>query len=185
MTYQRAVGYSDAGWRIYRAGAAYQRRQREQAEEALRRAQERETALLTQIAEEQARIAAAALEERLAELQRQSAELAEQAAIEANRPRVKTIIQAACVHFGLTRADLLSRRRTPRVARPRQVVMFLAKELTPASLPEIGRRMGDLDHTTILHGIRKIASLIEAGDPIAADVKAIRKSLTGSEEPGA
>ena len=59
-------------------------------------------------------------------------------------------------HFGVNRGDLLSSRRNRSIVRPRQIGMYLAKSLTARSLPEIGRRFGGRDHTTVLHAIRKI-----------------------------
>ena len=104
-------------------------------------------------------------------------EAREIAALIGKRVRVIDIICAAAEHFDLRKIDLLASRRTRRISRPRQIVMFLSKEMTTRSLPEIGRLLGGKDHTTILHGWRKVASLIAAGDPIASDVEAIRARL--------
>lgn len=93
------------------------------------------------------------------------------------RIKVIEIVAAAAEHFGIGKAELLSHRRARRIVRPRQVVMYLAKEITSRSLPEIGRLMQGRDHTTVLHGHRKIRDLIAAGDPIASDVEAIRARL--------
>jgi chromosomal replication initiator protein len=98
-------------------------------------------------------------------------------ALAGKRVRVADIIAATASHFNIKPADLLSHRRTRRIARPRQVAMYLSKELTPRSYPEIGRLMHGRDHTTVLHGHRVVASLIEAGAPISADVEAIRARL--------
>ena len=70
-------------------------------------------------------------------------------------------------HYNVSKADLLSSRRTRTIVRPRQIAMYLAKVLTPRSLPEIGRRFGGRDHTTVLHAVRKIEGLI--GDKTLAD----------------
>jgi len=99
------------------------------------------------------------------------------AALANRRIRVIDIICASAEHFNIRKIDLLANRRTRLVSRPRQVVMFLSKELTTRSLPEIGRLLGGKDHTTILHGYRKIAELIASGDPISSDVEAIRARL--------
>jgi chromosomal replication initiator protein len=66
-------------------------------------------------------------------------------------------------YYALKMADLLSARRAREVARPRQVAMYLAKKLTPRSLPEIGRRFGGRDHTTVMHAVKRIEEL-RAGD---------------------
>ncbi len=75
-------------------------------------------------------------------------------------PSVGEIKAAACEHFGLTPDELLSPSRTSRVAWPRQVAMYLARELTDESLPAIGRQFGGRDHTTVLHACRRTASRI-------------------------
>ena len=75
---------------------------------------------------------------------------------EPKRVRVEDIQRIVARHFNVPRSDLLSNRRTRTIVRPRQVAMYLAKTLTPRSLPEIGRRFGGRDHTTVLHAVRKI-----------------------------
>jgi chromosomal replication initiator protein len=75
-------------------------------------------------------------------------------------PSVEDIKAAACEHFGLTLDELLSPSRTPRIAWPRQVAMYLARELTDESLPAIGRQFGGRDHTTVLHAHRRTTSRI-------------------------
>jgi chromosomal replication initiator protein len=75
-------------------------------------------------------------------------------------PSIEDIKAAACEHFGLTLDELLSPSRTPRITWPRQVAMYLARELTDESLPAIGRQFGGRDHTTVLHAHRKTASRI-------------------------
>ena len=72
------------------------------------------------------------------------------------RIEVRTIIKAVAHHYGVSLADMISARRTAHVVRPRQVAMYLAKKFTLRSLPDLGRRFGDRDHTTILSGIRKM-----------------------------
>ena len=93
------------------------------------------------------------------------------------RVTVDEIQKAACEHFGLKQTDLISPKRTRAVARPRQVAMWLAKSLTTRSYPDIGRRFGGRDHTTVLHAVRQIEKL-KAEDPaIAADVEALTRRL--------
>jgi len=80
-------------------------------------------------------------------------------------------IQVACAqHFGISRRDIIASRRTRDVVFPRQVAMYLAKMLTPRSLPEIGRHFGNRDHTTILYGVRKVAALVKSDWTVAYDV---------------
>ena len=72
---------------------------------------------------------------------------------------IDEIIRKVADHYNLRMSDLLSARRARQVARPRQVAMYLAKTLTSRSLPEIGRRFGGRDHTTVIHAVRKIEEL--------------------------
>jgi chromosomal replication initiator protein len=78
---------------------------------------------------------------------------------EPKRVRIEDIQRVVARQYNVSRADLLSSRRTANVVRPRQVAMYLAKILTLRSLPEIGRRFGGRDHTTVLHAVRKIETL--------------------------
>ena len=80
-------------------------------------------------------------------------------------------------YFDIPAYEMKSNRRSRSVARPRQIAMFLAKELTPKSLPEIGRRFGDRDHTTVIHAIRKVKELMESDPKISADVEILRERL--------
>ena len=73
----------------------------------------------------------------------------------AGRALCAEIQAAACQHFGLSAEELLSPSRTARIAWPRQVAMYLARELTDESLPAIGRHFGGRDHTTVLHALRR------------------------------
>jgi chromosomal replication initiator protein len=80
-------------------------------------------------------------------------------------------------HYGLRLGDMSSARRARAVARPRQVAMFLAKELTARSLPEIGRRFGGRDHTTVMHAIARVADLMTRDAAFAEDVERLRRRL--------
>lgn len=75
--------------------------------------------------------------------------------------RVREIQDAVCAAYGIDLTELSAERRTARVVLARQVAMYLAKVLTGRSLPEIGRRFGNRDHTTVLHAVRKIAAKVE------------------------
>ncbi|MBA4326380.1 MAG: chromosomal replication initiator protein DnaA, partial [Rhodobacter sp.] len=70
-------------------------------------------------------------------------------------------------------------KRLRTIARPRQVAMYLSKQLTPRSLPEIGRRFGGRDHTTIMHGVRKIEELMTIDSQLADDLQLLRRLLQG------
>ncbi|MGI4880174.1 MAG: chromosomal replication initiator protein DnaA [Janthinobacterium lividum] len=82
-------------------------------------------------------------------------------------------------YYQVKLADLLSARRAREVARPRQVAMYLAKRLTPRSLPEIGRRFGGRDHTTVMHAVKRIDELRVADRELDADVKQLSRMLDG------
>ena len=82
-------------------------------------------------------------------------------------------------HFAIRLADMSSARRSRSIARPRQVAMFLAKQLTTRSLPEIGRKFGNRDHTTVMHGVAKIIELMQGDRAFADDVELLRRSLEG------
>jgi chromosomal replication initiator protein len=79
--------------------------------------------------------------------------------------------------YNVSRADLLSSRRTANVVRPRQVAMYLAKTLTLRSLPEIGRRFGGRDHTTVLHAVRKIENLVHTDSSLAEEIELLKRQL--------
>jgi chromosomal replication initiator protein len=90
---------------------------------------------------------------------------------------IAEIQAAACAHFGLTADELLSAARTPRIAWPRQIAMYLSRELTGGSLPHIGREFGGRDHTTVLHACRRAASRIATDERSQADAAALRCAL--------
>ncbi len=91
------------------------------------------------------------------------------------RVRVDDILRIVAKHYNVTRADLLSQRRTANVVKPRQVAMYLAKTLTLRSLPEIGRRFGGRDHTTVLHAVRKIDRLLATDRSLADEVELLKR----------
>ena len=70
-----------------------------------------------------------------------------------------------------------SNRRTRQVVRPRQIAMYLAKIMTPRSLPEIGRRFGGKDHTTVLHAVRKIEGMIIDDEKLACDIELLKSQV--------
>ncbi len=91
--------------------------------------------------------------------------------------RMEDIIRAVALYYDLPQEDLLGKRRTKRVAIPRQVAMFLCRELTDSSLPQIGASLGGRDHTTIIYGCAKIKKTIEADLDLRKDVLSIKESL--------
>lgn len=82
-------------------------------------------------------------------------------------------------YYGLKVADLLSERRAREVARPRQIAMYLAKKMTPRSLPEIGRRFGKRDHTTVMHAVKRVEQLRGEDREIDSDVATLTRLLDG------
>jgi len=80
-------------------------------------------------------------------------------------------------HFNIRFSEMTSARRARSVARPRQVAMYLAKQLTTRSLPEIGRKFGGRDHTTVMHAVRKIEELKLSDRALAEDVELLRRML--------
>ncbi len=91
--------------------------------------------------------------------------------------RISEIQRACAKHYGVTLNDKLSDRRTAKIVRPRQVAMYLSKVITGRSLPEIGRRTGMRDHSTALHAVRKIESLLKIDPQLADDIANIQKLL--------
>ena len=96
---------------------------------------------------------------------------------EPKRVKIEDIQRIVAKHYNVQRQDLLSNRRTHNVVMPRQTAMYLAKSLTPRSLPEIGRRFGGRDHTTVLHAVRKIEELIKTNTQLAQDIELLRRLL--------
>ena len=96
---------------------------------------------------------------------------------EPKRVRIEDIQRAVARQYNVSRADLLSSRRTANVVRPRQVAMYLAKILTLRSLPEIGRRFGGRDHTTVLHAVRKIETLAGNDSALADEIETLKRLL--------
>ena len=96
---------------------------------------------------------------------------------EPKRVRIEDIQRVVARQYNVSRADLLSSRRTANVVRPRQVAMYLAKILTLRSLPEIGRRFGGRDHTTVLHAVRKIETLAGNDSALADEIETLKRLL--------
>lgn len=94
---------------------------------------------------------------------------------EPRRIKIEDIQRAVAQHFNVSKSDLLSARRNRSIVRPRQIAMYLSKHMTPRSLPEIGRRFGGRDHTTVLHAVRKIEELIAADGTVARDVDMLKR----------
>ena len=87
------------------------------------------------------------------------------------------ILDAAAQEFGVERDALLARDRRPAVAAARQVAMYLARELTEHSLPEIGRGIGGRNHTTVLHAVNRVSAAIRSDDSMRGAVDNLRRRL--------
>src|SRR4030081_1631783 len=96
---------------------------------------------------------------------------------EPKRIKIEDIQRVVARQYNVSRSDLLSSRRTANVVRPRQVAMYLAKTLTLRSLPEIGRRFGGRDHTTVLHAVRKIEALVAKDVALSEEVESLKRQL--------
>ncbi len=96
---------------------------------------------------------------------------------ESRRVRIEDIQKAVARQYNVSRNDLLSDRRTRVIVRPRQIAMYLAKTLTPRSLPEIGRRFGGRDHTTVLHAVRKIEQLAANDPKLAREIELLKRLI--------
>jgi len=95
------------------------------------------------------------------------------------RVTIEEIQKRVAAHFNIRTSDMHSARRARSVARPRQVAMYLAKQLTARSLPEIGRKFGGRDHTTVMHAVKKVDELREHDASFAEDVELLRRMLEG------
>jgi chromosomal replication initiator protein len=95
------------------------------------------------------------------------------------RVTIEEIQRRVAEHFNMKLADMHSERRARAVARPRQVAMYLSKQLTTRSLPEIGRKFGNRDHTTVMHAVRKIEELCALDAGFSEDVELLRRMLEG------
>jgi chromosomal replication initiator protein len=96
---------------------------------------------------------------------------------EARRVRIEDILRIVSRHYKVPRNELLSSRRSRDVVRPRQIAMYLAKALTSRSLPEIGRRFGGRDHTTVLHSVRKVEQMMKDDADLSQEIELLKRML--------
>jgi len=92
---------------------------------------------------------------------------------------IEEIQRKVAEHYNIRLSDMIGPKRLRNIARPRQVAMYLSKQLTHRSLPEIGRRFGGRDHTTIMHGVRKIEELMALDSQLSDDLQLLRRLLQG------
>ena len=93
------------------------------------------------------------------------------------RVTIEEIQKRVAAHFNIRLGDMYSARRARNVARPRQVAMYLAKQLTSRSLPEIGRKFGGRDHTTVMHGVKRVEQLRETDAAFAEDIDLLKRMI--------
>lgn len=96
---------------------------------------------------------------------------------EPRRIRIEDIQKVVATHYNVSKQDLLSARRTRAIVRPRQIAMYLAKTMTPRSFPEIGKRFGGRDHTTVLHAVRKVEELAAADEVLAQEIELLKRLI--------
>nr|WP_238858259.1 chromosomal replication initiator protein DnaA [Faunimonas pinastri] len=96
---------------------------------------------------------------------------------EARRIKIEDIQKVVAGHYNVSKNDLLSARRTRTIVRPRQIAMYLAKTMTPRSFPEIGKRFGGRDHTTVLHAVRKVEELAAADEILAQEIELLKRLI--------
>ncbi|ACA14589.1 chromosomal replication initiator protein DnaA [Methylobacterium sp. 4-46] len=96
---------------------------------------------------------------------------------EPKRVKIEDIQKLVASRYNVSRSDILSERRTAAVVKPRQIAMYLSKVLTLRSLPEIGRRFGGRDHTTVLHAVRKIEKAIGEDSALSDEVELLKRML--------
>ncbi|MGH6924706.1 MAG: chromosomal replication initiator protein DnaA [Propylenella sp.] len=96
---------------------------------------------------------------------------------EPRRIRIEDIQKVVASHYNVSKHDLLSARRTRAIVRPRQIAMYLAKTMTPRSFPEIGKRFGGRDHTTVLHAVRKVEELAAADESLAQEIELLKRLI--------
>ncbi len=95
------------------------------------------------------------------------------------RVTIEEIQKRVAEHYNIRLGEMYSARRSRAIARPRQVAMYLAKQLTARSLPEIGRKFGGRDHTTVMHAVRKVDELCALDNTFSEDVELLRRMLEG------
>lgn len=96
---------------------------------------------------------------------------------ETRKVRIEDIQRVVARHYNVSKVELLSDRRTRTIVKPRQIAMYLSKVLTMRSLPEIGRRFGGRDHTTVLHAVRKIETQAGADTTLAQEIELLKRMI--------
>lgn len=95
---------------------------------------------------------------------------------------IATIQAEVSKHYGIDVIDMLSDRRAMAVSRPRQIAMYIAKRLTTGSLPSIGRKFGDRDHTTVIHAVRRIEALRLEDEDMDFDIATLSRRIMAKDQ---
>ncbi len=98
-------------------------------------------------------------------------------AMDGRRVKIEDIQRIVAKHYNVSKQDLLSSRRTRSIVWPRHIAMYLAKSLTPRSLPEIGRRFGGRDHTTVLHAVRRVEECLKGDQALGQEIEVLKRML--------
>ncbi|HUG62920.1 MAG TPA: chromosomal replication initiator protein DnaA, partial [Methylomirabilota bacterium] len=98
-------------------------------------------------------------------------------ATDSRRIKIEEIQRIVAKHYNVSKQDLLSSRRTRSIVWPRHIAMYMSKSLTPRSLPEIGRRFGGRDHTTVLHAVRRVEECLKSDQNLAQEIEALKRML--------
>ena len=98
-------------------------------------------------------------------------------AIQARQVSVENIQKTTAEYYNIKMSDILSKRRSRSIARPRQMAMFLAKELTNYSLPEIGEAFGGRDHTTVIHSVKTIDKLRKSDEELNGSIDSLKSKI--------
>lgn len=118
------------------------------------------------------------IRERIAAVAAEAKRKALESGLPPPRPTVAQILEEVCRRYNVTELDVRCKRRTAEIVMPRHVTMYLCKNLTELSYPQIGHRLGGRDHTTVIAGVSKIAELIKTDLHLAAEIEDISRSLT-------
>jgi chromosomal replication initiator protein len=90
---------------------------------------------------------------------------------------LEAVIDAVCRHFGIRVSEIKSKKRSSSILKPRQAAMYLARKVTQASLPEIGKIFGGKDHTTVMHAVRVVEKMIEKDEKLKGAIEAIEREV--------
>lgn len=97
-------------------------------------------------------------------------------------PYIQQIVAEVCRRYNVTPVDVRSQRRKVSIVRPRQIIMYIARTMTELSFPQIGRQLGNRDHTTVLHAVNKMTCLVDNNPQFAAEITEIMASIAARQQ---